>query len=116
MRRWRYLLLPGLALLLLGGAAGLSTRATQPDESAAARTASGAPTGGIQTIKHVIIIMQENRSFDSYFGTYPGADGIPMLHGVPSVCLADGLGGACVRPYHNTADVNNGGPHGQQQA
>jgi phospholipase C len=25
----------------------------------------------------VIVIMQENRSFDSYFGTYPGADGIP---------------------------------------
>ena len=34
------------------------------------------PTG-IHKIKHVIIIEQENRSFDSYFGTYPGADGIP---------------------------------------
>ncbi len=28
---------------------------------------------GIHKIRHVIIIMQENRSFDSYFGTYPGA-------------------------------------------
>ncbi len=27
---------------------------------------------GIQKIQHVIVIMQENRSFDSYFGTYPG--------------------------------------------
>ena len=27
---------------------------------------------GIQKIQHVVIIMQENRSFDSYFGTYPG--------------------------------------------
>ena len=27
---------------------------------------------GIHKIKHVIIIMQENRSFDSYFGTFPG--------------------------------------------
>ena len=33
---------------------------------------------GIHKIQHVIIIMQENRSFDNYFGTYPGADGIPM--------------------------------------
>ncbi len=28
-------------------------------------------------IKHVIIIMQENRSFDPYFGTFPGANGFP---------------------------------------
>ena len=27
---------------------------------------------GIHKIQHVIVIMQENRSFDSYFGTYPG--------------------------------------------
>ena len=33
------------------------------------------PATGIHKIKHVVIIMQENRSFDSYFGTYPGADG-----------------------------------------
>jgi phospholipase C len=30
---------------------------------------------GIHKIQHVIVIVQENRSFDSYFGTYPGADG-----------------------------------------
>jgi phospholipase C len=27
-------------------------------------------------IKHVFVIYQENRSFDSYFGTFPGADGL----------------------------------------
>ena len=43
---------------------------------------------GIHKIKHVVVIMQENRSFDSYFGTYPGADGIPMQNGVPTVCVA----------------------------
>ena len=26
-------------------------------------------------IKHIVVIMQENRSFDNYFGTYPGANG-----------------------------------------
>jgi phospholipase C len=72
---------------------------------------SGAPPAGIHKIKHVIIIMQENRSFDSYFGTYPGADGIPMHNGVPAVCVPNPAGG-CTRPYHDTADVNGGGPHG----
>ncbi len=28
-----------------------------------------------QAIKHVIFVVKENRSFDSYFGAYPGADG-----------------------------------------
>ena len=38
------------------------------------------PTAGPPTatpIKHFIVLMQENHSFDNYFGTYPGADGIP---------------------------------------
>jgi phospholipase C len=29
-----------------------------------------------QKVKYVFVLYQENRSFDSYFGTYPGADGI----------------------------------------
>ena len=32
---------------------------------------------GIHKIQHVVVITQENRSFDTYFGTYPGANGIP---------------------------------------
>ncbi len=69
---------------------------------------ASAPTNPIQ---HVIIIMQENRSFDSYFGTYPGADGIPMQNGVPTVCVPDPLTGACVKPYRDPNDLNIGGPH-----
>ena len=55
--------------------------------STAPERVTGGPSGtylvpsGIHKIKHVIIVMQENRSFDSYFGTYPGADGIPMAGG-----------------------------------
>jgi phospholipase C len=64
----------------------------------------------------VVIIMQENRSFDEYFGTYPGADGFPMHDGVPTVCVPDGRTGQCVPPYHDPADVNGGGPHGQGAA
>src|SRR5208337_2198684 len=29
-----------------------------------------------QKVKHVFVIYQENRSFDSYFGTFPGAEGL----------------------------------------
>jgi phospholipase C len=68
---------------------------------------------GIQKIRHVVIIMQENRSFDSYFGTYPGADGIPGLAGnsgkVP--CSVDPMTKTCVTSYHDTYDLNWGGPH-----
>jgi phospholipase C len=67
---------------------------------------------GIRKIEHVIVIMQENRSFDSYFGTYPGADGIPMRNGVPAVCLPDPRApGGCERPYHDPNLTNAGGPH-----
>ena len=69
-------------------------------------------TGDIHEIRHVIVIMEENRSFDSFFGTYPHADGIPRKHGRPTVCVPNGVGG-CVRPFldANGAD-DSGGPHG----
>jgi len=68
---------------------------------------------GIHKIRHVIIIMQENRAFDNYFGTYPGADGIPMINGVSSACIPDAVSGQCVSPYHDANDTNYGGPHGE---
>src|SRR5262245_46503591 len=77
---------------------------------------SGPSEGGIHKIEHVVVIMQENRSFDSYFGTYPGADGIPMQNGVPTVCVPDPKLGGCVRPYHDSLDKNLGGPHGASAA
>jgi phospholipase C len=62
-------------------------------------------------IKHVIIIMQENRSFDQYFGTFPGANGIPMKNEIPTVCVNDPQTNLCVKPYHDPNPVNIGGPH-----
>ena len=84
--------------------------------SAASGSPPASPPAGIHKIKHVVVIMQENRSFDSYFGTYPGADGIPMRNGMPAVCAPDPLRGRCVAPYHDGADVNHGGPHGEAAA
>ena len=66
---------------------------------------------GIHKIRHVVILMMENRSFDSYFGTYPGADGIPRRNGRFTVCLPDPATRACERPYHDHLDRNTGGPH-----
>jgi phospholipase C len=72
------------------------------------------PSGddGIRKIKHVVIVMQENRSFDHYFGTYPGADGIPRRNGGPTVCQPHLRRPGCQRPYHDARDINYGGPHG----
>ena len=100
-------------LLRLAGAVGVAVSlgvvALEADIDAS-------PAPGIHTIKHVIVIMQENRSFDSYFGTYPGADGIPMKNGVPTVCAVDPTRHTCVRPYHDSANRNAGGPHDHRDA
>jgi phospholipase C len=71
---------------------------------------------GIHKIQHVVVIMQENRSFDHYFGTFPGADGIPMSGGHPAVCAPDPVHHQCVAPYHSSIDLNHGGPHGEGAA
>jgi phospholipase C len=94
----------GLALFslaALGLAAGCGGGAPQ----------ARSPRAGIQKIKHVIIVMQENRSFDHYFGTYPGADGIPRRNGKFTVCVPDPIRHVCWRPYHDPAQRNSGGPH-----
>jgi phospholipase C len=76
------------------------------------------PATGIHKIRHVVVIMQENRSFDSYFGTYPGANGIPGLAGNPGTvpCVPDPARGGCVRPYHDRQDRSLGGPHSNAAA
>jgi len=84
--------------------------------SSSSPTTTTNQSSGINKIQHVIVIMQENRSFDSYFGTYPGADGIPMQNGVPDVCVNDPHTGQCVKPYHDSQDLNHGGPHGAANA
>src|SRR5437870_1515887 len=48
---------------------------------------------GVTPIQRVIVIMKENHGFDNYFGTFPGADGIPA-----NASLPDGAGGM-VKPH-----------------
>ncbi len=57
------------------------------------------PPTGMEKIKHVVWVIQENHSFDNYFGTFPGVDGIP-----PATCLPKMPGSkACVKPFHMPA-------------
>ena len=96
---WLALLIAATVVTACGG--GSSRPATRLSQQAL----------GMAKLRHIVIIMQENRSFDSYFGTFPGADGIPMVGGVPSVCVPDPRSRQCVKPYVDHADVNAGGPH-----
>ena len=60
------------------------------------RRSSGA---GTPTIENIVVVLQENHTFDNYFGTYPGADGTPGK----TLCLPDAPGSTnCVSPYHDT--------------
>ena len=84
----------------------------QPDD-AGSPIASTAPVAeadreGIFKLDHLVFIILENRSFDHYFGTYPGADGIPKKVCVPDPEYND----KCTSPYHSDQLINNGGPHG----
>jgi phospholipase C len=88
------------------------TRNTGPQATGAQPSEIPRKLHGFRNIQHVIFIVQENRSFDHYFGTFPGADGIPMKHGEPAVCVPDPVLGECVRPYHDTSLRDQGGPHG----
>src|SRR5487761_335173 len=89
-----------------------------PNASAPSPTPSSTAVaaGGIHKIQHVVVIMQENRSFDQYFGTFPGADGLPVRNGQFPVCVPAPAAGVCVKPYHDSSDLNYGGPHGQVNA
>src|SRR2546422_6602844 len=73
--------------------------------------AHAASLAGIHKIRHVVVVMMENRSFDSYFGTYPGADGLPRRDGHFTVCSPDPQTHRCIYPYHDSRDRNTGGPH-----
>jgi phospholipase C len=96
------------AMLGLGYSAyGVSASQASPTPS------PGLPTGA-DKIQHLIFIVQENRSFDQYFGTYPGADGLlgpTNSNATMNICVPDPALGHCVRPYHSTSLIQQGGPH-----
>ena len=78
-------------------------------------------TGTIMDVQHVVILMQENRSFDHYFGTLNGVRGfgdrmtIPMPNG-RKVWQQERTNGTLITPYHlddraGNAQRVSGTPH-----
>ncbi|MFB7538402.1 phosphocholine-specific phospholipase C [Streptomyces zaomyceticus] len=62
-------------LALGGGALGVATAGSLLPPSLQAAMAAEPPAGGMSAVRHVVILMQENRSFDHYFGTLRGVRG-----------------------------------------
>lgn len=56
-------------------------------------------------VRTLVVVMKENHSFDNYFGTFPGANGIP-----PGVTLPDG-NGSFVAPHWLNASSTHDLPH-----
>jgi phospholipase C len=86
-------------LLLAGGAAALP-----PAIARAMAIDARVRTGTIRDVEHVVVLMQENRGFDHYFGAMAGvrgfADRFPIpLEGGRTVWLQGGAGGPGRSPY-----------------
>uniref|UniRef100_UPI0027D27B0A alkaline phosphatase family protein n=1 Tax=Streptomyces sp. DH12 TaxID=2857010 RepID=UPI0027D27B0A len=66
-------------------------------------------TGSIEDVEHIVVLMQENRSFDHYFGALKGVRGfgdprpVTLPSGKSVWHQADGTGKETL-PFHPTAD------------
>jgi phospholipase C len=73
-------------------------------------SSSGSPAGSEPSttpIKHLVVIFQENESFDHYFGTYPNATnpaGEPSFTAKPGTPSVNGLGTALLTANPNSAN------------
>jgi phospholipase C len=92
------------------GAAIASNALLQPLQKALAIEAFN-KSGTISDVEHVVILMQENRSFDHYFGSFRGVRGFGDRHPVP---LATGKpiwyqpdGEHVIAPFHLDTKVSN---------
>jgi phospholipase C len=64
--------------------------------------AAAPKTGSLKDIEHVVILMQENRSFDHYFGTLSGVRGFADHRGRAAFTQIDSAGKP-LRPFHLTS-------------
>jgi phospholipase C len=109
-------------LRMLGAGAGVTAAAsTFPAAIAQALSLPArGETGTIKDVRHIVILMQENRSFDHYFGTMRGVRGFGDRHPVPMTAgpvwqQSDGM--KFIPPYHLDTKKTNaiavpGTPHG----
>ncbi|AGU48239.1 phospholipase C, phosphocholine-specific [Variovorax paradoxus B4] len=103
------------------GAAALALSAFPPSIRRALAIPAHNKTGTIKDVEHVVILMQENRSFDHYFGTLAGVRGFGDRFTIPlpasrSVWQQLDATGKEVLPYHfdsskGNAQRDGGTPH-----
>ena len=102
-------------LLLVLSACG---RTSQANPVIGSVTLPKSQVAGLSNIKHIVFIIKENRSFDHYFGQFPGADGVtsgkisngttvPLTHAPDSVPWDIG---------HSHYDVERAVNHGKMDA
>jgi len=90
--------------LLLTAAAGTTLAAFPPAIRRALAIPAHHVTGTLDDVRHVVILTQENRSFDHYLGTLPGVRGfadrftIPQADGAPIWQQSDGE--RTIAPYY----------------
>ena len=92
-----------LAAIALAGGGAAATAATAATAAPKAPSHSGWPPPTATPIKHLVVIFQENVSFDHYFATYPRAtntDGNPF-HAKPGTPSVNGLSGALLTSNPN---------------
>ena len=67
-----------------------------PLQGSGDRPDPGRPEGVdlLPQIDHIVVYMQENHSYDSYFGTFHRGDGYRMRHGTPTDSNLDTAGNA----------------------
>ena len=87
------------------GAAGLgmSVLGAGLDGLLSSAMAAAPRAGTLQDIEHVVILIQENRSFDHYFGTLSGVRGFGDTRGRAAFTQRDAAGGT-VKPFHLPKD------------
>jgi phospholipase C len=106
MRRGRYVAVVSILVAGLAAVLGL------PAASGSARLGPGGDgwTGDGRTatpVRHVVVIFQENVSFDHYFGTYPQAlnpPGEPRFAARPGTPTVNGLSGALLTSNPNRSN------------
>jgi phospholipase C len=109
-RRLKRLVVAGLSIVCVTGG-GVGAAYVAGGAVAAARSSRAhraqAPGSTATPIKHLVVIFQENVSFDHYFGTYPHAanpPGEPAFQPAPGTPSVNGLTGTLLTQNPNSAN------------
>jgi phospholipase C len=94
---------------MLAVALAMATAVSTATAGAADRESFPQGTGAVTPIQHVVVIFQENVSFDHYFATYPNAANPanePRFRAAPDTPTVNGLS----EPFADPANVNSTQP------